>query len=489
MLPDIEKKGQASPPRNIAIVSSYRAVVPHFETELDIAQQHLDLGDQITFLQCDGGLPNCEFNIGRDESVCDNCRGRRKMGIGLLSRSVNQVQFGHNLPQRKIQLEFDSVAELIDYRIDKFDIGYAALSSLVSFCRDPEPDLRQHQELLKRFLMSALHTYEQSLEFFDKTKFDRVYLFNGRFAGTRSVLRACQKLGIDCYLHERGCDGEHFELLKNHLPHDLKKVEQIIIQRWNDAANTDDRETIGASWYQERFDRVEKVWHSFTKNQKRDQLPPNWDSRKKNISIFQSSDDEFVAIGDAWRNDIYPNQAEAIERIVADLLVRQPETCIHLRMHPNVAGIDNERFRLLRNLNSPNLTVIEPEAEIDTYRMIMDSDIVVSFGSSVGAEAVFWGTPSVLLGPCFYQDLGGVYRSGSHEETIKLLCSNLEPGDRTGVLKYGFWFQTRGYPHQYFRATALFEGTFKGEIIYDRPDPKPKGLKRLRQRISRLLSS
>lgn len=488
MLPDIENNSSSKGSRNVAIVSSYRAVVPHFETELDIAQQHLDLGDRITFLQCNGGLSNCEFNINREESICTNCRGRRKMGVGLLSQPVRQVDFGDHLPRIQLQTQFNSVADLIDYRIDNFDIGYAALSSLVSFCRDPEPDLDQHQEILERFLKSALQTYEQSLEFFKANPFDRVYMFNGRFAGTRSILRVCQQLGIDCYLHERGCDENHFELLRNHLLHDLKKLEQIIIRGWDQAADVADRETIGASWYQERFDRVEKVWHSFTKNQQRNRLPGNWNSDQKNISIFSSSDDEFVAIGDAWTNEMYPNQAEAIESIVADMQSRQPETHIYLRMHPNVAGIDNERCRRMRALSSPNLTVIEPEAEIDTYRLIMDSDVVASFGSSVGAEAVFWGTPSVLLGPCLYQDLGGVYRSQSHRETIDLLCADLQSREKTGVLKYGYWFQTRGYPHQYFSATSLFEGTFKGEVIYDRPAPKPKGLKRLTQRINKMLS-
>lgn len=477
-LPGIETDANRRPLR-VAIVSGYRAVVPHFETELDIAQQHLDLGDEVTFIHCDGKLANCEFNPIKDQAICKNCCGRRQMGFEMLSKPVDQILF-HNdelLPEG-LSTKFDSLASLIEYRWDGFDIGYAVLSSLVSFCRDPDPDLEKHADLIRNLMTTAWQTYQQSLSLFAKQTFDRVYVYNGRFAGMRSTLRACQKLNVDCYLHERGCDGQHFELLKNHLPHDLEAIEAIILAGWA-AADETVREQVGESWFLERYQRVEKVWHSFTKQQEHDRLPSDWDPARKNVAIFCSSDDEFVAIGDAWRNELYPNQVDGIEQIVIDMLAREPATQIYLRMHPNLTGVDNQRCRRMKSLDYDNLTVIEPDAEIDTYRLVRDSDLVVTFGSSVGAEAVYWGTPSVLLGPCFYQNLGGVYRAATHEQTLDLLTQQLEPTDKTGVLKYGYWFQTRGYPHRYFVASGLFDGQFKSQTIYARPTAKPRGLRRV----------
>ena len=95
-----------------------------------------------------------------------------------------------------------------------------------------------------------------------------------------------------------------------------------------------------------------------------------------------------------------------------------------------------------------------------------ESDIVVSFGSSVGIEAVYWDRPSILLGPCFYQNLGGTYRPSSHVEAIGLIASNLEACEKTGALMYGHWFQTRGEKYSFYRAEGLFEGKFKGQQVY-----------------------
>ncbi len=172
----------------VAIFSPYATVVPHFETELDIAQQHLDNGDLVEFVNCTGGLANCDFNTERDPQRCQQCIGRRQMGLELLQPQVRSEDFSENLglPQA-IRTQFASVEELISYRIENFDIGYAALSSLVSFCRDPEPDLELHQELLTRFLLSGWQSYEKTRSYLAREKPDRVYVFNGRFAAMRAV--------------------------------------------------------------------------------------------------------------------------------------------------------------------------------------------------------------------------------------------------------------------------------------------------------------
>ena len=474
-------------PLEIAIISPCATVVPHFETELDIAQQHLDSGDSVRFFSCTGGLKNCDHNVNHSPAKCLDCVGRREMGLELLSPRVPCSYFSETSAD-EVRVDFESVEDLITYRIDDFDIGYAALSSVVSYCRDPEPDLEIHRETLNRFLVSAWQAYQQTLDFLSKHRYDRVYVFNGRFAAMRGVLRACQRMKVDCFLHERGCDGEHYDLFQNHMIHEIEAIQAVINDRWDAAESNPQRNAIAANWFYDRVNRVEKVWHSFVKNQESGRLPIGWNPEQKNISIFCSSDDEFVAIGEAWRNDVYPNQVTAIARIAQDMLNAQPDARIYLRVHPNLTEVDNQRKREMLSLDYSNLTVIAPDASIDTYELMRSSDTVVSFGSSVGSEAIFWGKPSVLLGPCMYQNLGGVYRSHSHAETIQLLTQTLQPQEKTGALKYGFWFQTRGYRHQYFRSTALFEGTFKDQTLYARP-PKRSSFCRLRKNVKRAIAS
>lgn len=469
----------------IAIIAPFASVNPHFEMELELAQQHIDAGDHVQYFSCTGQLSNCDFNHTKDKQRCDECLLRREMGLGLLSSQIKNntfVQLEAAAPT--LRFEFENVDQLIAYRIDEFDIGYAALSSLVSVVRDPEPNLALHGPLLKRFLESAWQTYRFTRRLLQEQRFDRVYTFNGRFAAMRAVLRACQSEGVDCFLHERGCNKDHYELFKNHLPHDITAINAAIGRLWHDA-DPATRQATGETWYLDRVNRVETAWKSFVTEQEQGALPQGFDRQQKNVAIFCSSDDEFVAIGDCWRNDLYPNQVTAIAQISESLLETRPDIHLWVRVHPNLIGVDNQRKRDMLNLSLPNVTIIAPEDKVDTYALLKAADITASFGSSVGIEAVFWDRPSVLLGPCLYQHLNGPIRSQSHQHTVQLLSSDLKPADKTGAYQYGFWFQTRGYAYQHYAAKTLFEGAFKGSLVY--PKPKPSAFKKLKQRLRKTL--
>ena len=168
------------------------------------------------------------------------------------------------------------------------------------------------------------------------------------------------------------------------------------------------------------------------------------------------------------------------------MLERQPQAKLYLRVHPNLTDVDNQRKRDMLNLDFPNLTIIAPDADCDTYQLLKSCDVTVSFGSSVGIEAVYWDRPSVLLGPCLYQDLPGPVRSKSHHQTIELLSSNLPAStDKSGALRYGHWFQTRGLPHKNYVAENLFEGKFKDQVVYARP-PRRNMLQKIRDRLKKI---
>jgi hypothetical protein len=489
----------------IAIFSPYATVVPHFETELEIAQVHLDGGDQVEFISCMGGLANCDFNTEKDAQRCRECIGRREMGLELLTPKVKSKNFGgcedsvnrrHNrLPIlggspvlqnetfSELNYSFTNFEDLKNYRIENFDIGFAVLSSLVSHCHDPEPDLIAYRDVWHRLLTSAYQTYRQTGEYIKSNRPDRIYVFNGRFAAMRAVFRAAEHYGVDCFLHERGCDGQHYAVTPNHLPHDITAMQRLIREHWENHSDNDRRTEFAEAWFHGRRKGVERTWHSFVKGQEPEKLPPRWDSSKRNIAIFSSSDEEFVAIGDCWVNSLYPDQTEGLARISQSLL-DCPELHITLRMHPNLCGVDHRQKQAMQELNFRNLTVIPPDSKVDSYALLLASDTVATFGSTIGIEAVFWNRPSVLLGPSFYHDLGGTYQPATHQAAVELLTQTLPPQSRQGALMYGFWQQTNGIPFQYTCTTGLFEGQFKSQTLYARPPKKTLG-NRIRNELRR----
>lgn len=453
---------------NVLVFSAYAINSPHFEAELDIAHSHLDAGDRVTMLTCGSELEVCDPNPYHDAPRCARCIGRCKAGLALLPSSITVEPFFRLTAEDRRDLDelptrFESHDELKRLHVGRFDIGYAALSSLISKVRDPAPDLAVHGSLLRGFLRSAWTVHRSMCRYLDTHDVDRVYVFNGRFSSMRAVLRACQEQSVECFTHERGRDPTRYILLPNTTIHDIETVQGLIWETWHAARTDPDREQIGRQWYEARaqgeFDNV------FVRGQRRKRLPSGWDDNKRNISIFVSSEDEFAGISDEWRNSLYESQNEALGAIIESLRFDPRNIHLYIRTHPNLSLVDNDQTRTIAKLEAPFVTVIPPSDPVDTYELMRNSVSVVAFGSTSGIEAAYWGVPSILAGATFYQDLGVTYNPATHDELIQMLHTDLQPKPIEPTLVYGYFWPTFGKSYKYFEPDGIYTGRFKGVRI------------------------
>lgn len=454
----------------ILVISFFNDWVTHLGVELEIAHKHLDAGDQVEFLGCDGCIRICQANPSGSATACEICRYRRLRGIQLLSAPVTEHRLGDYTDAAQEE-EVERLAAGVNtaeaaraFKFEGEDLGWGALSSTIQELRDPLCKTDQAKTLLAEYTKTALTSYLAVKHFLRRhPPFDVVYIFNGRFACTRGAFRACQKTGgMKIMLHERGCSIEKYDVFENDLPHAREFWIRRIQSMWEKEGNQQEREQIGRSFYEERRAGVAVAWHSFTNRQESGLLPEDWDASRKNIVIYNSSEDEFAGIGDEWKNPVYPMQCDGVRRIVSDGLIQCPEVHFYLRMHPNLTGVENEDVRILRSIQSPNFTLIEPDAKICTYALLDAADKAISFGSTVGIEATYWRKPSISAGHSFYEDLDAVYWADSHETLMNHISLDLEPKPLLGALKYGFCMRTFGTEFKYWKATEMEHGTFKG---------------------------
>jgi hypothetical protein len=430
----------------------------------------LDEGDEVVHLHCDANLFACDANPNHDMAKCRDCIEIRKAGMSLLSSRVPSNSF-LNLSQlneeelASVQKTFATVAELKSFYIEDFDIGMAVLSSIISLTRDPEPDLSARRDEISRFLVAALSVYRSVQNYLDQTSIGRAYVFNGRFAPVRAVLRACQSREVPCFVHERGHDIHHYTLTRNTTMHDLSYIQEEILRHWELATVNSERIKIVDKFYRERPKGIVQWWRSYVDRQKDGLLPASWNQAKRNIAIFNSSEDEYAATDAQWDNPLYGNQLQGLEKIVRSLDLDHDNIHCYLRIHPALYRVNNKHTTSLYNLSREFFEIISPDDPVSTYALIKHADKVLTFGSTVGIEAVFWGTPSILAGRSYYQDLGGTYNPASHEDLVNMLKADLPPKDRMAALIYGYYLSTFGIPFKYFEATDLGSGQFKGQTI------------------------
>jgi hypothetical protein len=454
----------------ILIISFFTDWTTHLGVELELAQRHLDSGDEVVFLGCDGCIKACRANPHGERRVCDLCRYKRLRGIQSLSGSVGEHRLGDYVNPAMLE-EADRLSSNVktaaaakDFRFNGHDLGWGALSSTVQVLRDPVCETEVAAELLSRFTKTALLSYGAVQAFLKQHQsFSKAYIFNGRFASTRGAFRACQEItGMEVILHERGSSNLKYSLFENDLLHTRKMWMARIEASWNAEPDISKKEEIAALFYKERRWGTAVGWKSFTVNQEAGALPVNWDSKRTNIAIFNSSEDEFAGIGDEWKNHVYEMQNEGVRMIVTDALERYPDFHFYLRMHPNLIGVENDDVARLRSIKADNFHLIEPNSSISTYALLDAADKIISFGSSVGIEATYWGKPSIMAGHSFYEHLGSVYCAEDHEDVMTLIGQNLMPCSKEGALKYGYHLRTFGDDFKYWQADDFYDGSFNG---------------------------
>lgn len=455
---------------HVALYAPYAIYTPHFETDLELAQRHIVAGDRVTILVCDRALEACDINAFHVAQTCRLCESRRRQGLAALSTPFETVQLGALIrgpdPVRKaLPASCSSVAELRALRVEDFDLGYAVLSSLVSMLRDPEPDVQAHRALVRRLILAGYDAYRAVQRFLDVTPIDRMYVYNGRYAPLRAAFRACESRSVECVTHERGSSVDRFALFPNVFPQDLGFAEQAMRRAWASAEGNHDRQAIAAGFFERRMQGETQNWHSFVTDQQPGMLPVRWSSAATNIVAFTTSEDEFVALGDLWRNPIYTNQLVALRRIIEDLFAQKTPLHLTIRMHPNLRNAHPALLEATCELESERVTVVRPDSPVSTYALARAADRVLTFGSTMGIEACYLRKPSVLAGRSMYEGLGGTYNAKTHDEVLSLLRSDLEPRSQEAALMYGYYVATYGERFRYFNPSGLFDGTFLGAKI------------------------
>ena len=171
------------------------------------------------------------------------------------------------------------------------------------------------------------------------------------------------------------------------------------------------------------------------------------------------------AIGE-WENELYANQNDAIRAIITEFTERDPNVHFYLRMHPNLGKVDNQQTKELYDLQSDNFTLIRPFDPVDSFAMVENCEKSITFGSTIGVEATFWGKPSILFGKSFYDDIDCVYKPNSYEQLFTWIANpNLPPKPKENALKYGLFVNTYGVDTKTFNYDGKFNSTFRGTTL------------------------
>jgi hypothetical protein len=449
------------------LIVDFWSITPHLETSFEIARKHIDKGDEVYYYFLGHNLPYSEFV-------------KKKRNKYQIRRFLPERRAAHLLADEKFhyndtyeielvgqfslinRLSYD---ELINIEYKRAKVGLSVASSLIHQLRDSNPNLNENIDKVRVMLNSAAMAFNACDTIIKEVSPNLAYVFNGRFVHYRSYMSACIANGVPYKIHERGSSIWKYSV-RDFMPHDSDKIQDEIIDFWNTSDISDEiRHEKANEFFIDRRKGREQSWFSFRKYHTEGLLPV-FDSNKKVITFFTSSDDEFKAVGDLHKSIYWPSQIDAIKAFI-DICRNDSSIQGFLRIHPHINEKSRRDYEFWHNLPLPsNLTLLPSNSGIDSYSLLECSNIVLSSGSTIGVESSYWGTPSICLGPSFYGKLGCVYLPRSETELADLVQSDNLVSNKDACLPYGFYMNEFGVPYKHFIPEGLLGGKFMGTDLF-----------------------
>lgn len=431
--------------------SACSIAVPHIGVIIDDILTSKKSGDEVFWCYCHCALSSCFMNLNGAPTFCSFCHSmyrkyKKEYAKDINMLAIDREKFNHV----EHQWQFENLDQVKKLKYRDVYVGDSILSLYFSITRDL--DVVRFDE----FKSYALPLVDEICDFvdyvyelIDRIKPDEIISYNGRLFENRLFYDISKILKIEyTALEVVGGIVEPYkkQTFKGDLPHSIVLNTRRIESLWSNSPLSDEQKNeIASSFYSRRRggELVADV-AVYTSSQKRGLLPSGFDQRKKNVAIFNSSQDEMAALGGEWeQGKLFSTQYEAIE-----YLLKHTDSSIHyyLRVHPNLRGVNHKEHLDLYKLKSyNNITIVPPESDVSTYALLDSCEKVITFGSTMGVEATFWGKPSILLGRSLYENLNACYTPKNVDELISLIEKDIPAKDRLGAIKYAYYLLDRQY--------------------------------------------
>ena len=432
------------------VYNSSSLAYPHFGVQIEECERLLSKGDDVIFAYCSGVNNTCFKNSKGNSAICTACSKGYNMQLSNISglRSIG-LELDVGYVNKVFQLADIKELKAMEYK--GVNIGYGVLSYYISLTDNPTIVLTNEvRKYLGHLLNESIRLMEGMERILSSEKPDKVILFNGRFFETKPVFELCLLRNIDVEINEViGADTitDPFRIVKisNSLPHDIPELTKRIRNVWEKSTlSLKEKTAFGERFFHNKRLNIETGLKNFTGSQVLGMLPSDWDDSKRNIVIFNSSENEFAAIGEQFDSyAMFTDQMEGIKYILSN--VKYEGFHFYLRIHPNLKENVSESHLELQSLGFEfeNLTVIPADSLVSSYSLIDHAWKVVVFGSTIGIEAAYWGTPGILLAGALYHDLDALYKPNSKEHLIQLVCDTLSMKGKFEAIQFGYFLLNR----------------------------------------------
>lgn len=327
---------------------------------------------------------------------------------------------------------------------------------------------------------SYAFAFDQTAQLITDRSVTAVVVYNGRFLHDKAAAAAAEAAGLPVLFYDTGGGHTDFDLTidKTHDWSALQRRMTSMYETWD----VGDRDSLGSSWFEERRNHQDSSNSLYVEAQERGTRldAPEADCL---VVYFSSSDDELVELDVDW-DSYFGGQPQALALLAEECKKREGYSLVirshpHLRMKP---AQDFQDWDEAVNEAQPDLHV-DPFSSVDSYELMRQADLVVTYGSTSGVEAAYARKPVVVMGPSAYDELGCATRVRTREELAAALDAPAV-GRWEGAVAYGLMMKRRGFAYEWISRAESGERSLEG-VSFSESNPLVLRLSHILARLKR----
>jgi hypothetical protein len=439
----------------------------HNSQMIDLAYDLSNEGLNLIVFHCTGTLFSCRANPQNLKALCSRCRKQSNWNIkSLLPTGTANIWIKDSDLQIEQIERLEGHDDLFSVQTDDFPVGRAVISQLQTIYRETIIPSSIINSTGFEILSNAVALYRYFIRQFQKEKPKKVLTFGGRYAAERAFISAAQKMSIPFETFETGSKRDRIwvskvgEMSFNSYNLDVQEKlaslgkESDFLEILNEGQIFFDQWKDGSTSHPNLLNPNVKINEKSEKSNLEEQISKVINNSAKEIlTIFTSTDYEVKSFDDyKILGDSNLDQTSVIKAMSkSQSLLEKYE--IFVRWHPNSnksGPLDKERNRECI-LESKGIFHIRASDNLNSYTLLDQSNVIVTFGSTMGIEAAAKGKISILAATSAYSNLEAVHEPSSLEELFALLSTDLRPLPVENALKWGWWKNTFGMQMKYVK--------------------------------------
>tara|TARA_X000000950_G_scaffold286958_1_gene397463 strand:- start:7494 stop:8999 length:1506 start_codon:yes stop_codon:yes gene_type:complete len=409
----------------------------HLSQMIELGLIHKNKKDKIFITFCEGSLLACPANYYNKQNICKKCINQQKYTINNFFNNVTLIKLNLSDKNFKIKENIKSVEKFKKLKYRELPIGKLTISTIVTQKADIFLKFSEIKHEAYNIAENSIKIYEFTKEIIKKHKINIAYSWNGRRTSDGPILYAAKKNNIKFFAYTNGGRVTNFKIQPTLGVHNLKYSRNLIKKIYKKNKNNKKFYKIANYFFSYMRYGGKKIYgreiYSQLFDNKKILIPKN----KKVLTIFTSSYWEFFSLHDKEWETI--DQFRILDKILNDKELNKKYNII-IRWHPNQRFSGKGERKAIDQLIRKNKKIIhfDYNSSINSYKLLENSDVILSFGSTIGIEATYYNKPSICFGSAFFDQTGGVYIAKSYFSLRKKLLSQLKPLPKINALKFAY---------------------------------------------------